>query len=40
MNSETPVIARIEDDKVLIDLRTVQVEDEQALADAIRRFAG
>ena len=38
MNSEIPVIARIEDDKVLLDLRTVPGEDERALADAIRRL--
>jgi L-seryl-tRNA(Ser) seleniumtransferase len=31
----TPVIARIEDDRLLIDLRTVFTEQEAALAEAL-----
>ncbi len=33
---DPPVIARIQDDRVVIDLRTVPAEDDAALADAIR----
>jgi L-seryl-tRNA(Ser) seleniumtransferase len=33
-----PVIARIENDRVLLDLRTVPADDETQLADAIRRL--
>jgi len=33
--SDPPVIARIEDDRVLLDLRTVTAEDEATLASAI-----
>ena len=36
MDTEVPVIARIEDDAVLLDLRTVAVEDEPTLTEAIR----
>jgi L-seryl-tRNA(Ser) seleniumtransferase len=38
MDTEVPVIARIEDDALLLDLRTVAVEDEQFLVEAIRRL--
>jgi len=38
MDTDVPVIGRIENDAVLIDLRTVAVEDEQLLMEAIRRL--
>jgi L-seryl-tRNA(Ser) seleniumtransferase len=34
--AETPVIARIENDAVLIDLRTVRVDEEDMLLDALK----
>lgn len=37
LDSEIPVITRIEADKVMLDLRTVLVEDEERLIDAVRR---
>ena len=33
---DPPVIARIEDDRVLLDLRTVSEEDDQKVADALK----
>jgi len=33
--SATPVIARLEDDRLVIDLRTVFAEQEAALAEAL-----
>jgi len=33
--SDPPVIARIEDDRVLLDLRTVTAEDEATLVSAV-----
>jgi L-seryl-tRNA(Ser) seleniumtransferase len=38
MGTDVPVIARIENDAVLLDLRTVAVEDEPTLTEAIRRL--
>ncbi len=38
--NDPPVIARIEDDRLLIDLRTVFPADEEALARAITRLCG
>ncbi|MBV9240573.1 MAG: L-seryl-tRNA(Sec) selenium transferase [Acidobacteria bacterium] len=38
--NDVPVIARIEADVVLIDLRTVSVDDETVLMDAIRNLDG
>ncbi len=37
---EPPVIARVEDERVLLDLRTVFPEQDSALADALRQAAG
>jgi L-seryl-tRNA(Ser) seleniumtransferase len=36
----TPVVARIEDDRLLIDLRTVFPEQEVALAEALAKALG
>jgi L-seryl-tRNA(Ser) seleniumtransferase len=36
--SDPPVIARVEEDKVLLDLRTVFPDQEEAIADALRRI--
>jgi L-seryl-tRNA(Ser) seleniumtransferase len=36
----TPVVARIEDDRLLIDLRTVFLEQEPSLAEALIRALG
>ena len=38
-NSDPPIIARVEDDRVLLDLRTVFPEQDQMLAEALRRIA-
>jgi L-seryl-tRNA(Ser) seleniumtransferase len=38
--SDPPVIARIEKDRVLVDLRTVFAEDEAVLRRILQRFAG
>ncbi len=38
--SSPPVIARIEDDRVCLDLRTVQPEQDDALADALVKVGG
>jgi L-seryl-tRNA(Ser) seleniumtransferase len=37
--SDPPVIARVEEGKVLVDLRTVFVEQDEAIADALRRIS-
>jgi L-seryl-tRNA(Ser) seleniumtransferase len=37
--SDPPVIARVEEGKVLLDLRTVFAEQEESVADALRRIA-
>jgi L-seryl-tRNA(Ser) seleniumtransferase len=37
---EPPVIARIEDERLVLDLRTVFREEEEELAEALRRIAG
>jgi L-seryl-tRNA(Ser) seleniumtransferase len=34
----TPIVARVEEDRVLLDLRTVAVEDDATLAEAIRNI--
>ena len=39
-NSAPPVIARIVDDRVLLDLRTVSESEEPELLNALSRFAG
>ena len=36
----TPIIARVEDGRVLIDLRTVTTEQEQVVAEALERIGG
>jgi L-seryl-tRNA(Ser) seleniumtransferase len=36
---DPPVIARIEDDRVLLDLRTVAVEDDEELTTGLTRMA-
>jgi L-seryl-tRNA(Ser) seleniumtransferase len=36
--SDPPVIARVEEDKVLLDLRTVFPDQEEAIADVLRRI--
>jgi L-seryl-tRNA(Ser) seleniumtransferase len=36
--SDPPVIARVEEGKVLLDLRTVFPDREEAIADALRRI--
>ena len=38
-NSDPPIIARVEDDRVLLDLRTVFPEQDQIMAEALRRIA-
>jgi L-seryl-tRNA(Ser) seleniumtransferase len=38
-NSDPPIIARVEDERVLLDLRTVFPEQDQILAEALRRIA-
>jgi L-seryl-tRNA(Ser) seleniumtransferase len=38
-SGDPPVIARIEDDRVIIDLRTVFPEEEAGLASALRAVA-
>jgi L-seryl-tRNA(Ser) seleniumtransferase len=38
--NDPPVIARIEDEKVVVDLRTVDVAEEEELKDAIAALAG
>jgi L-seryl-tRNA(Ser) seleniumtransferase len=35
-SASTPVIARIERDRVLLDLRTIRTEDEEALIASVR----
>jgi L-seryl-tRNA(Ser) seleniumtransferase len=37
---DPPVIARIEEERLLLDLRTVQAEEEEELAEAVRRALG
>jgi L-seryl-tRNA(Ser) seleniumtransferase len=39
-NATPPVIARIEDDNVLLDLRTVAPEEDAILSDVIRQAIG
>lgn len=39
-NAEVPVVARIVDDRVMIDLRTVEVNDESQLASALAQTVG
>jgi L-seryl-tRNA(Ser) seleniumtransferase len=38
-NSDPPVIARVEDERLLLDLRTVFPEQDQIVAEALRRIA-
>ncbi len=38
-NGEPPIIARVEDGRVLLDLRTVFPEQDQLIADALRQIA-
>jgi L-seryl-tRNA(Ser) seleniumtransferase len=35
--SETPVIARVKEEEVLLDLRTVAEEEEEPLLEAVRQ---
>jgi L-seryl-tRNA(Ser) seleniumtransferase len=37
---ETPIIARVEDDRVLLDLRTVELEQEAAMRGALESISG
>jgi len=36
---QTPIIARVEDDRVLLDLRTVEPEQEAEIAAALQSFS-
>ena len=38
--SDPAVVARVEEGKLVLDLRTVQAEEEEALASALRKIAG
>ena len=38
-NGELPIIARIEQDRVLIDVRTVDASDDQSIVDAVTSAA-
>ena len=36
--NETPIIARVKDNKTFLDLRTIQPEDDEIVAQALRQF--
>ena len=36
----TPIIARVEDGRVLLDLRTVEAEQDAVIAEALEKVAG
>ena len=38
--AEPPVIGRIEDDKLVLDLRTIMAEEEDAVVKGVRLAAG
>lgn len=40
IEGDPPVVARIEEDRVVLDLRTVRPEEETVVADALRRLLG